>query len=174
MSEDMSMLESKYHQITDLYDLADDLVSTAEDPNVLHPDSQLDLVEPLIQQISDSTDVLCEEFIEVAGKRETSPVKRTRIESALRRIYMAIDAYARQSGQMVQVAGSELRNIADPIVHKIKLQVEHIIGIFIDFVDLSLDRIMQKQHVEELRARQEKVAQMLYANERRSGFEMGA
>jgi hypothetical protein len=174
MTEDTATLELKYHQIAELYDLAEELLSTAENPAVENPESQLDLIEPLVNQLGDSTDVLCEEFIEIAGKKEKSASRKTRVERALRKIYTALDAYQQQASAMTGQAVEGLRNLADPIVEKIKLHVEAVIGIFLDFVDLMLDRIMHKQQIEELKKRQEKIAQMLYVAERSRAREMGA
>ena len=92
----------------------------------------------------------------------------------MRQIYTALETYQQQVAAVTQQAATGLRNLADPIVEKIKLHVESVIGIFLDFVDLMLDRIMHKQQVEELKKRQEKIAQMLYVTERNRTREMGA
>ncbi len=174
MTEDLSTLELKYYQVAELYNLAEELLSTAEDPQVENPESQLDLIEPLVNQIGDSTDILCEEFIEIAGKKDKAATRRTRVERALRKIYTALDTYQQQVVAATREGVQGLRNIADPIVEKIKLHVEAVIGIFLDFVDLMLDRIMHKQQVEELKKRQEKIAQLLYVAERNRTREIGA
>jgi copper chaperone CopZ len=170
MTEDLSKLELHYHQITDLYDLAEELVSTAEHPSIENPDDQLNLVEPLINQLGDSTDILSEEFIEIAGKQQKSTARRNSIESALRKIYTALDAYQQQVAQTAGHITTGLKNVADPIVEKIKRQVESVIAMLVEFVDISLDRIMHKQHIEELKQRQEKIAQMLYVAERQQSI----
>lgn len=174
MTEDISKLELDYHQITELYNLAEELVATAEHESIENPDQQLDLVEPLLNQLGDSTDILCEEFIEIAGKQQKNHSRRSRVESALRKIYTALDTYQQQLAKMTGHVTGGLQNIADPIVEKIKRQVESVIAIFINFIDLALDRVMHKQQIEELKRRQEKIAQMLYVAERKAGFDMGA
>ncbi len=173
MTQDISLLELHYHQITELYDLADDLVDTVDKSKRQDPESQLRIVQPLIEQVSDSADILCEEFIEVAGKENKAPSRKNRIEGALRKIYMALDNYTQATIDFTVDSATNLRNVADPIVEKIKRQVENIISIMVDFIDISLDRIMQKQHIEELKKRQEKIANMIYAAERQSSFGMG-
>jgi uncharacterized alkaline shock family protein YloU len=171
MTQDISSLELHYHQITALYDLADDLVDTIGQSKRQDPESQLRIVEPLIEQVSESADILCEEFIEVAGKQSKTPVRKNKIESALRKIYIALDNYTKATIEFAVDTTTNLRNVADPVVEKIKRQVEHIISIMVDFIDISLDRIMQKQHIEELKKRQEKIANMIYlAEQRKSGL----
>jgi uncharacterized alkaline shock family protein YloU len=172
--ETLSELELKYHKIAELYDLAESLVGTVEDPDVLDPATQLNVVEPLIEQIGEVADILCEEFIEVAGKKQNGASRRMKMEGALRRIYLAMDAYAERAAEMSSRYGAGVRNVADAIVEKIKLQVEIIISVLVDYVDLALERIMNKKHMQELKERQEKIALMLYAAERRSAFERGA
>ncbi|TAE82586.1 MAG: hypothetical protein EAZ74_00320 [Alphaproteobacteria bacterium] len=172
--ETLSELELKYHKIAELYDLAEAMVATVEGADVIDPKAQLEVVEPLVEQIGESADVLCEEFIEVAGKKQNGATRRMKIEGALRRIYIAMDAYADRAKAMSSNYGEGVRNVADAIVEKIKLQVEIIISVLVDYVDLALERIMNKKHMQELKERQEKISLMLYAAERRSAFERGA
>ena len=161
-------LELKYHDITELYELADDLIGTAESEFIADPDSQLTLVEPLVEAIGDAADTLTEEFLNVAGNsRADNKARRGKIEAALRKIYAAIDGYKQQTARTKQA----VMNIADPIVEKIKRQVEIIVAVFIDFIDLTLDRIMQKAQIEELKKRQEKIAVMLHNLSQERGLE---
>jgi hypothetical protein len=48
------------------------------------------------------------------------------------------------------------------IVRKVKRQLEVVITHFVDFITLSLDRIMQKHDVEELKHRHASIALMLH------------
>ena len=164
-------LELKYYDITELYDLAEELLSTAESPYITDPEAQINLVQPLIEQVSESTDILTEAFTEVANQpKNVSKRYQTKVEGALRRIYIAMDEYHKTIAGTAKEHTRALRNIADPVVEKIRRQVETIIAVFVDFVDLSLDRIMQKSHIEELKARQEKIASMLFhANQMQRG-----
>lgn len=156
-------LELKYHDITELYNLVEELISTVESEFVQDPDRQLALVEPLIEAMGESADELTEDFIAVAGRdKKANSRRRGRIEGALRRIYVAIDDYQERVAKSGRKLSKSLMNIADPIVERIKRQTETIVSHFIDFVDISLDRIMQKAHLEEIKQRQEKIASMLY------------
>ncbi|MBY0355636.1 MAG: hypothetical protein K2Q12_07895 [Rickettsiales bacterium] len=166
--QNMADLELKYHDITELFELADALVDTAESEFITNPDEQLALVEPLVEAVGDAADVLTEEFLTVASQtKANNAVRRSKIEGALRKIYVAIDAYKQQTAKSKQA----LMNIADPIVEKIKRQVEVIVAIFVDYVDLTLDRIMQKTHIDELKKRQEKIAIMLHALSQERGLD---
>jgi hypothetical protein len=156
-------LELKYHDITELYELADDLIGTVESEFISDPEEQLALVEPLVEAVGDAADVLTEELLQVAdNSKSANKGRRSKIEGALRRIYVAVDAYKQRAAAQASRQKQAIINIADPIVEKIKRQVEIIVAIFIDFVDLTLDRIMQKAQIEELKKRQEKIAVMLY------------
>ncbi len=156
-------LELKYHDITELYNLAEELVETVQSEFVHDPEEQLRLVEPLIEAVGDSADILTEEFITVAGRdKKVNSGRKNKVEGALRRIYVAIDDYTARTKASGKKVSKNLMNIADPVVERIKRQVEVIVSHFIDYVDISLDRIMQKLHLEELKKRQEKIASMLY------------
>jgi hypothetical protein len=161
-ADNLSALELKYHDITELYDLAEELVETVESEFIADPEAQFQLVEPLIEAVGDSADVLTDAFCEVANKEKSANVgQKTRIETALRKLYVAIDAYQKSAKRAARKTGQTLMNVADPIVEKIKRQVEVIVSTFIDYVDISFERIMQKAQLDELKKRQEKIAIML-------------
>ena len=159
---DLSELELKYHDITELYDLAEELVETVESEFIADPEAQYNLIEPLVEAVGESADVLSDAFCEVANKEKSANAgHKTRIEGALRKLYVAVDSYKKKTKRAARKTGQAVMNIADPIVEKVKRQVEVIVSTFIDFVDISLDRIMQKAQLDELKKRQEKIAVML-------------
>jgi len=156
----LDKLEQDYHEITELYHLADDLIMTTEHEMITEKDEQIDLVEPLVSAVAESTDILGEEFIGLAeGKAGRKNVAKGRIENALRKVYMAIHDYSRRSAE----ASSVVRKVTDPIVTRIKRQLEVVVATLMEFVHISLDLIMQKNDVEELKQRQERIALMLHA-----------
>lgn len=156
-------MEQHYYEITEIYDLAEELVDTVDSELVQSPHQQLEIVEPLADEIADAADVLADEFIAIAeNKGKGKPKNKKSIEGALRKMYMAIDAYHARVDATLEQATQGFRNIADPIVKKITRQIEVVVACLVDFVQLSLDRIMQKSHVEELKQRQEKIAAMIH------------
>lgn len=161
----MEDLEKNYQQVSSLYDMASELVELVEHPQQQQPDAQLSLVAPLIDELTDATDVLAEEFILVAkGARfkVTHTASKTRVESALRRIYIAISDYKTRSTQAAGRVGSQLKQATDLIVDRIHRQVEKVIGIFVEFIQLSLASVMNKNELEELKQRETNVAFMLH------------
>jgi hypothetical protein len=160
MSEDNAELEQQYNEIVALYDQAQELADTVQFS--FDPDGHFAIIEPVIDQVEESADILTEEFITVLQDPKQVKKSRTRIEKALRGIFTALHEYQRtmtqRGGQMTEA----LVHITDSIAHKIKLQTEKIIGIIMAFVDISLDRIMQKAEVEELRRRDERIAAMMH------------
>ena len=62
-------LEARYADITALYDLAGELVETVESDFARTSEEQWSIVEPLINEIGDATDVLTEEFMHIAEAR---------------------------------------------------------------------------------------------------------
>jgi hypothetical protein len=152
LKKTISEMEQGYHSIMSFYDLAEELASTVDSQFVKDPASQLALVEPLIEQLSDSADVLTEEYINLADGKPTRKT-RDRIEVSLRKIYNAMDDYQRKLTGGLLGAGQSVKNIADPVIYRIKLKIEEVIVAFLDFIKLSLDRVMHKNDLEELKKR---------------------
>ena len=149
----MNVWEEKYHDITELFLLSDELLETV--PQAKDPEAQLALVEALVETLGESADVLADEYIALC---EGNPARKTlakgRVESALRKVYVAMhDFHAR---------ARDAKNAAMAVVKKIQRQLEHVVAHFMDFMVLSLDRIMQKSDVEELKQRQANIALMLH------------
>lgn len=163
MTATVEELEQHYYEITELYDLAAELVDTVDSELVLNPAEQLAIIEPLADEVGESADILAEEFIHIAENQgKGKPKNKSRIESALRKIYAAIDAYNHRVNAGLGEKAVGLRNVADPIVKKIKRQIEVVVAALIDFIELSLDRIMQRSHIDEMKTHQEKIAMMIH------------
>jgi hypothetical protein len=161
----VEVLEAQYNEITTLYDYAEELVATVESEFVADPAAQLEIVEPLIAEIGDATDVLTEEFVLIAESRHhkhQSKASKKRIEGALRKIYVAVADYHKQVKDISKKAHGAIQNIADPIVAKIQRQIEKVVVIFLEFIQISLANLMSKAEVEALKARDARIALMMH------------
>lgn len=146
-------IEQKYYEITELYTLSDELLETAR--SAIKPEAQLDLVEPLIEVICESTDAITEEYITlIEGKPAHKRAAKSKIEGALRKVYGALHEFSQRT--------ADTKNAAHAVVKKIKRQLEVVISNVVEFVGLSLSSIMQKQDVDELKARHANIALMLH------------
>lgn len=152
-------LEQSYHQVVTLYDLADDLISAVDTGASGQQQNQFNYVNPLVEQLEETADVLTEEFINLAENhgKATSLTGRARIEAAFRKIYSTLEQY----GQGSQKGFEAITATINPLMDKIKHHVDTLITIFIGFVDLALDRIMQKTELESLKKREAAIADFL-------------
>lgn len=149
----MHLWEQKHEDIAELFALNDALIDTVE--QAADPETQLELVGNLIEIIGESADMLSEEYIGMcSGAVANRTAAKSKIEAGLRKVYMAIHEFQQRS--------RDAKNAAHLIVKKIKRQLEQVITNFVEFVTLSLDRIMQKQDIEELNAHHASIALMLH------------
>jgi hypothetical protein len=145
--------EQKYHDIEELYALNEELMQSVE--LAANPEVQLELLAPLIETIGESADVLSEEYIGLCeGAQVNRTAAKSKIEGSLRKVYIAIAEFNQRT--------RNARNAAQMIVKKIKRQLEQVIANFVEFVTLSLDRIMQKNDIDELNAHHASIALMLH------------
>jgi hypothetical protein len=160
-------LEARYQEVVKLYDYAEELVATVESDFISDPDAQLLIVEPLINEIADAADVLAQEFMYIAeGQKNKNPGKnkgsKTHIEGSLRKIFAAITDYQARVKNISKKAHGSIMNIADPIVQKIQRQVEQVVVVFLEFIQISLQSIMNKTELDSLKARDSRVALMMH------------
>lgn len=161
LEKSMTEMEQKYNEVAELYSIAEEFASTVDNTFIRDHKAQMNLVEPLIDTVAESADILTEEYIALLEGAK-KPTSKTRIESAMRKIYVAMNEYSARASRVTQNAVGNIRNLADPIVEKLKRQMETIVANFMEFVKLSLDRVMQKQDIEELKERHERIALMLH------------
>lgn len=152
--EQMAAWEQKYHDIAELYALADELLATVEGSE--KPEMQLGLVEHLVETLGESADVLTEEYVGLIEQGKTRHKSaKPKVEGALRKIYSAIGDF--------KTRARDVRNAAYRVVDKVRRQLEQVIVHFAEMIELSIDRIMQKHDVEALKARHASIALMLYS-----------
>lgn len=165
--EDFSVddYKGKYKDITTLYDHADELIATVEGSTVKSKQNQLDMVELLVNEVADATDILTEEFILVAESkrpRGSSKFSKKRIEGALRRIFVAISAYNESAKHALNGTSGAIVNSADKIVEKIQQQLDKVVVIFLELINISLQSIIGKAEMEALRMRNSRVSIMMH------------
>lgn len=165
-------MEEKYHQVTALYDAADELIATVDQSHRANREAHFSIVNPLVEQLEESTDALTEEFIKIAelGGKNVPTANKNRIEAAFRKFYAAFSScqQALDTNKKQQTVGA-IAGIVEPVMEKVKRQVEKVIAVFVEFVELSLDRIMQKQDLEQLKKHEAKVASMLHSQSQSTG-----
>jgi len=160
----MEEFEGKYQEIIKLYDYAEELVSTVESAFIKDPEAQLEIVEPLINDLSDATDVLAEEFLFIAESKKyktTGKMSKTHIETSLRKLFVAISDYQSRVKDIAKQAHGAIANIADVIVNKIQRQAEQIVIIFLEFIHISLQSVMGKMELEALKVRDPRIVALM-------------
>ena len=146
------MWEQKHEDIVELFALNEALIDTVQE--AVDQEAQLELLASLIEAIGESADLLSEEYIGLcSGATAVRATAKTKVEGSLRKVYMAMNAFNQRA--------KDARNAAHIIVKKVKRQLEQVIANFVEFVTLSLDRIMQKQDIDELNEHHASIALML-------------
>lgn len=167
MTKDYSMndYKARYNDIVALCDCAEELLATVENPAIKDPHAQLDMIEPMINEIADASDVLAEEFLLIAESKKTrgaNKFSKKRIESALRRIFVAFNEYQENVKSLTKKTNNIAANLVKPIVQKIQLQLDKVVAIFFEFAQISLQSIMNKAELDALRVRDSRIALMLH------------
>ncbi len=161
----MSDYKAGYDNIAILCDYAEDLLTTVESPDISDKNSYLELIEPLINEIADSSDILSEEFLLIAESkksRTTNKASKKRIESTLRRIFTALGEYQQNLKSLSHQVKLNSVKVAAPIVDKIQKQLDTVLAVFFEFIQISLQSIMNKAELDALRARDSRIALMMH------------
>lgn len=107
MSISKEQHENTYSSILKFYDFAEKLVSTVENEMVNDPAMQLDIIEPLVEQLEEATDVLSEEYRNfVRTGKEPGVFAKKRIEKAMGKIYASIQFCKNQKNPSIKIEGT--------------------------------------------------------------------
>lgn len=161
----ISDYKAGYNNITALCDCAEELLATVENSSINDPQTQLDMIEPLINEIADASDVLAEEFLLVAESKKTrgaNKFSKKRIEAALRRIFVTVSEYQENVKLFAKKTNNSAVNITAPIIKKIQQQLDQVVAIFFEFVQISLQSIMNKTELDAFKARDSRIALMMH------------
>lgn len=161
----MSDFKAGYDNITALCDYADELLSTVEHDSIADKQNHLDLIEPLINEVADSSDILAEEFLLVAESkksRSAGKFSKKRIESALRRIFVTLNEYNENTKKLAKNIQETTTGILSPIIQKIQGLLDKVVSIFFEFAQISLQSIMNKAELDALKTRDSNIALMMH------------
>ncbi|NDF12779.1 MAG: hypothetical protein EB060_08235 [Proteobacteria bacterium] len=77
-----------YNTILKLYDMAEGVIDVVEQEHTTNKDVQIDLAEPVVEQVGESAIALCESFSNfVKSGNKPSPTDVRNFEAALRKIF---------------------------------------------------------------------------------------
>jgi hypothetical protein len=168
----MNAKELKYHAIVGLYDLAERMIDGVHYANPSDAEEYLNLVEPVIQEIEDSTDRLSDLYMEILQEEERREHTHNAIaiESGLRKILINLKEFQKKIAKVE----SSLRKVAEnhlvPIISEIQERVENIVAIFIELVNISLTRIFSKYELETAKQRNTNIAMLVHKQNLQQGI----
>jgi|GEM_PF-984876 len=143
--------KEQYDTITVLYDVVDELTDGLEGLPLNVQGAVLDSAEPFLGELTNSTEVLADEYITISKEPASKKSSKGKIEKALRKIFMALEAFQQQMMELGNGVLSLLSTTIDPVLVKLKKQTEKILLIFMQMLEISLDRIIRKHEVDEFR-----------------------
>lgn len=146
-----SELKAQYDDITSLYDIADELAETAQDSTVKNPEEHINLLESLISEVAEVSDTLAEEYIHIIQEPVRNKTVKAKVEKALRKMFIALDHYRASMKEVVNETALTVSRLVSPILVKLQKQAEKIMLIFMQLLEISLDRIMRKNELDEFR-----------------------
>jgi hypothetical protein len=141
--------QSDYAKIMALFDECDVLADSIESRDVLEPEARLVLLAPMISDVSEAADELSEEYVALFENPGRTQTARNRVESSLRKIFMALEGYKLRAKKHNKDALAKV----DRLVTHLQEAVDKVILLFVRVLDISVARIMQNQQAEEFKRR---------------------
>lgn len=130
-----------YDDILKFYDYAEELVSTVESKDTLDPSRQLDIVEPLVLDLVDCTEVIAEEYRGFAlDERKPDMLVKKRIEDALRTIHLGMNSCNQEAENLTAEPAAHIRSTSalPRILADLNKHVEKIFQVLCHQMNISL------------------------------------
>ena len=162
MSEVQSY-EGNFRKIVGLYDVAEELLLTVENQTEVNPELQLEMVEQIVETIEESADILAGEYANLAeGTQGKKKINKKIVEGALRKIFLSVDDYKKKASTISESAARSIDRLVKPVLGRLRGAVEEVVSFFLEVVEISLEKIMHKTEVEEMRKRNQRIAQLMH------------
>ena len=159
MTQEMNQYNDQYGKLIALYDTAEKLVEAVRYDDLEHAVRALNAVEPLVEDVESAADTLTEQFCDLAeGGWDGRKLKKNKVETALRRIFAGIQKYSDQSDELFEV----IRARVSAVVKELRELTEEIVAIFLVYVRLSVEKIMHKNDIDDMKRRKQYIALMLH------------
>ncbi len=111
-----SELEEIHNEIMDIYDLAEDVLKAVERKDAEDPELEVEIAEPLIKQIEESTDIVSEKYLDyVESGLNVKPSDAAEVEAAMRKVFT-------KATDLIE----ELKKIPSPINNIPKQKIEEL------------------------------------------------
>jgi hypothetical protein len=155
--------EPDYLSIVQLFDYAESLVENVASSSGKRAAQRQEMVAGLVDSLETSTNELTEAFIEIAqadGKPKSFNHKK--VEAAFRRIFTAIDQVTQSLSERTTRSLRDVQSQTRELVEALTTHLEHVVAVFLKYVDLSVSRFMHQQQIEEMKQRETHVALRLH------------
>lgn len=154
---------ANYRTILSLYDVAQELVNTVEHPEAADLDTHLDMIEPVVECVEESAEVLTTEYAHLTeGTKGAKKIKRKNVESALRKFFAVLDEFKHKSADLKGPSFISITKIVAPVIEKLRAAGEQVVAIFMQVVDVALDQILHKSEIEAVKRRNQVIAAMMH------------
>jgi methyl-accepting chemotaxis protein len=138
--------EEAYQDILVIYDIAEELSQTLHDARATHQADQVELVEPLVNDLLDAADDLSQQFCEFAGAADKKQAaKQFSMRDAFKKIFRSVNN-AMESIQ--EIGGEVAENITTvmlPTLEKLVRHTERLFSRLVVLVEHSKDIVQRKR-----------------------------
>jgi len=155
--------ENNFKKIIALYDSAEELLQTVENQTEVDPEVHLDAVEPLIDAIEESADILSKEYSHLAeGVSGKSKINKRSVEGSIRKVFLAMNEYKDRLKKQSKPVAQAITKMTDGVISKLKKTIEDVVVVFLEVIDLGIEKLLQKQELEEMKKRNLRIAALMH------------
>lgn len=158
----MNDYDAAYRDIVELYDIAEEMAGTVEDHRALHQQEQMDILEPLVEEVISAADALSQQFCEYAeASDKEKAAKKFKIRPVFQRVFKAVDeCLSKLNGASAEVA-ENVTIVVLPAVERLMRHAERVFGRVLSIVERARDTVKKRKEFYEMVVRESHLAQMM-------------
>lgn len=153
--------DATHRAIEKLYDLADQLMMTLEDARAMHQDAQIDIIEPLVEEVVSAADQLSEQFCEYADSKDKKEAAgKFGFRPVFVRIFKAVDECLNKVNQTSAEVAENITTVIMPTVDGLLKHTEKLFGRLIHIVERTRDAVKKREEFYKMVVRESHIAQL--------------
>lgn len=161
----LASYQSQYNVLTEMYDVAEEMLSPVPLLDDEQLDHYLDITEPFVEEIGETMDNLTDLYIEIAAHHHDAAYKAslaTRVETGLRKMFSSVKDFRKKLGDQTAAWQAEAAQLAERCILAVKRKTEEVMVIFANLINLSLDRIMSQKEAQKVLERHGELSSLLH------------
>lgn len=160
--DEVAEYNAAHRAIEELYDIADNLMLTLEDARATQQETQIEIIEPLVEEVVAAADELSQQFCEYAESKNKEEAKsKFKFKPVFARIFKAVDECLGKINLTSAEVAENITTVVMPAVDKLLNHSEKLFGRLSAIIERSKNAVKKREEFYKMVVRESHLARLL-------------